>query len=99
MHDTVTALTGARMTTEFSNFAEALKASGWAEIKRSVEYKKGSYCLVFDTGSWMELYAADNRRVFDVAIPETRLFTWTLNLLDHLVRTDEALFRADESSA
>jgi len=81
-----------------SNFYEALKASGWEEIQRQVEYRKGSYFIIFDTGSWMELYASTDRRVFDVAVPETRLFR-TLNLLEHLARTDDALIRATEASA
>ena len=82
-----------------ATFGEALKARGWTETRQSVEYKRGGYCIVFDTGSWMELYAPENRRVFDIAVPENRLFAWTLNLLDHLAHTDEALTRAGKTSA
>jgi hypothetical protein len=58
---------------------------------QSVEYRKGRWRIVFDTNSWMEIGTDTNPRVFDVPIPESHLEVWTLNLIEHLLATDEKL--------
>lgn len=81
------------------SFGEALKAAGWTEVTPFFEYNKGRWRIVFDTSSWMELGTDTNPRVFDVPVPEKAFVTWTLNLIDHLLKTDDMLARAGRPSA
>ncbi|MFV0680143.1 hypothetical protein [Ottowia sp.] len=36
-------------------FIEALKNSGWREVRAAMEYRKGAWVVFFDTGSWAEV--------------------------------------------
>ena len=73
------------------SFGEALKAAGWEETVPFVHFQKGSWHIIFDTSSWMELGTDSNPRVFDVPVPERWLVPWTLNLINHLLITEDAL--------
>ncbi len=73
-------------------FADTLKYHGWIDSGDSVEFRKGSWRLVFDTSSWMEVSTANNPRVFDVPMPTERLESWTLNLVEHLCVSDDQIF-------
>lgn len=81
-----------------TSFGEALKASGWLVVTPFVEFKKGRWRIVFDTSNWMEVGTDTNPRVFDVPLPEKHLITWTLNLIDHLLSTDDALGHSGRAS-
>jgi hypothetical protein len=69
--------------------AEALKSAGWSEEQALTRYRKGSWECVFDTSHWIEVGTTDNRRIFDVPVPEPQLVQWTVNLIEHLCKTDD----------
>jgi len=71
-------------------FTEVLKSSGWSETKPN-SYSKGSWVVTFDTSSWMEVGTIHTPRIFDVPTPEQSNETWTLNLIEHLCKTDDQL--------
>jgi hypothetical protein len=71
-------------------FEDVLKNAGWNEYKPH-EYHKGYWRIVFDTSSWMEVGRVRSPRIFDVPIPETGMEQWTLNLINHLCKTDDDL--------
>jgi hypothetical protein len=73
------------------SFIEVLKENGWSENGNKWCYIKGTWNLVFDTSSWIEVGTKNNPRVFDVAVPEQRLEKWTLNLIEHLCKTDDEI--------
>lgn len=72
-----------------ATFLLALKNAGWREIQHAVCYRKGSWQIVFDTSSWMEIGTAKTARLFDVPVPEASLETWTVKLIEHLCETDD----------
>jgi len=71
------------------SFVELLKKSGWSE--HAVTYRKGHWIVVFDTSSWLEVGTDQNPRIFDVPVPEDGKGEWTLNLIEHLCKTDNEL--------
>ncbi|TQV74232.1 hypothetical protein FKG94_16635 [Exilibacterium tricleocarpae] len=73
------------------SFEDALKENGWSEKKSKFSFAKGNWNLVFDTSSWIEVGTGTTPRVFDVPVPEKRLYQWTINLIEHLCKTDDAL--------
>lgn len=73
------------------SFINALRDAGWVEVKESINYRKGSWQLTFDTSSWIEVGTERTPRIFDVPIPEPHLFQWSLNLIEHLCKTDDRL--------
>jgi hypothetical protein len=77
-----------------SSFGVALRAAGWSEITSNVVYEKGAWRIVFDTSSWMEVGTLHTPRIFDVPVPEPRLESWTLNLIEHLCAKDDQLRQA-----
>ena len=80
-------------------FGTALKAAGWSENVPFVRFTKGNWSIVFDTSSWMEVGTETNPRVFDVPVPEESLVTWTLNLIEHILKADDALTQAKRTAA
>ena len=74
------------------SFAEALKENGWSEEKSQVSYTKGAWRLTFDTSSWIEIGTQNTPRIFDVPVPEKHMEEWTINLIEHLCKTDDLLF-------
>ena len=73
------------------SFTDFLENNGWKEKQSSVEYIKGNWVVIFDTGSWMEIGTIKNPRVFDVPVPDESKMQWTLNLIEHLCKTDEKI--------
>ena len=73
------------------SFIDKLKENGWSETNTPYSFSKGTWKLDFDTSSWIEIGTMNTQRVFDVAVPEERLFQWTINLIDHLCSTDDLL--------
>ena len=74
------------------SFEELLKKSGWSECAPFV-YRKANWRVVFDTSSWLEVGTDQNPRIFDVPVPEAGREQWTLNLINHLCKTDDELQR------
>ena len=72
------------------SFLDILKNSGWSE-QRPFTYRKGNWVVVFDTSSWLEVGTEKNPRIFDVPTPESGKEQWTLNLIEHLCKTDDEL--------
>ncbi len=72
------------------SFEELLKNSGWSEHE-PFTYRKAGWMIVFDTQSWLEVGTDKNPRVFDVPVPESGKEQWTLNLINHLGKTDDEL--------
>ena len=73
------------------SFTQALKENGWSEVEGKFTYLKGSWQLVFDTSSWVEVGTTHTPRIFDVPVPKEGLEQWTLNLIEHLCKTDDLL--------
>ena len=80
-------------------FAEALKSSGWSEIQESVKYRKNSWELFYDTGSWIEVGTTRNPRVFDVPHPTPGLEQWSVLLVEHLCKVEDERLRFREALA
>ena len=74
-----------------SAFIEHMKKQGWIEGHTRYELLKGTWVVVFDTSSWIEVGAGKSARVFDVPVPEKHLFGWTEKLIAHLCETHDAL--------
>jgi hypothetical protein len=85
-------------TTSDASFGDALKAAGWEEVIPFAKFRKGDWIIVFDTSGWMELGTVTTPRVIDVPVPEDRLVGWTLNLINHLLETNDALAGATPPS-
>ena len=69
-----------------------LISKGWEQKTPDAwELEKGEWRVVFDTSSWMEIGSTKTPRIFDVPVPETRLVTWTVNLIEHLCRCDDVI--------
>jgi len=73
------------------SFIGALKGDGWLEVQDAICYEKGNWVLTFDTSSWIEVGTKNNPRIFDVPVPEGNRERWTLNLIEHLCKTDDKL--------
>jgi hypothetical protein len=73
-------------------FVGLLHEKGWQEV-RPFEYRKGEWALVFDTSSWLEVGTKSNPRVFDVSVPDDHRADWTVNLIEHLCRSEDERFR------
>lgn len=73
------------------SFIQELKAAGWKEDGASSRYTKGHWVLSFDTSSWIELGTTDGQRIFDVPVPDRNREQWTIYLIEHLCKTDDAL--------
>jgi hypothetical protein len=73
------------------SFQEKLIQSGWNELVELIHYRKGQWEVFFDTSSWIEVSTSNTPRVFDVAVPEPSLEAWTINLIEHLCKTDDEL--------
>ena len=73
------------------SFIAALTNAGWVELQPSVHYRKGTWEIVFDTSSWMEVGTANNARVFDVPVPEHGREQWCLDLIEHLCKSDDRI--------
>ena len=73
------------------SIANALKNAGWVELQELVSYRKGSWQLLFDTSSWIEVGTESTPRIFDVPVPEPRLEQWCVNLIEHLCTMDDRL--------
>jgi hypothetical protein len=71
-------------------FITILRQSGWTEGPPWT-FRKGTWQLVFDTSSWIEVGTEANARVFDVPVPEPGLQGWCLKLIEHLCATDDQL--------
>jgi len=65
------------------NFINALKENGWTEIRKDWEYRKKTWIIHRDTGSWWMLGTLNNPRVFDIPEAEENE-QWTINLMEHL---------------
>ena len=74
-----------------NEFITILRQSGWTEGPRPATYRKGSWQVVFDTSSWIEVGTDASPRILDVPVPEPRLHRWCLNLIEHLCATDDQL--------
>jgi hypothetical protein len=74
-----------------SIFLNKLKDNGWKEIRYDSEYRKGTWFIIRDTGSWWIVGTESNPRVFDVAEPSDYTAPWTVNLIEHLCKTDEKI--------
>jgi len=71
-------------------FAERLEQSGWIK-EGPFGYRKGSWRIVIDTSSWMEVGTDRTQRIFDVPMPDADREQWTMNLIEHLCKTDDEL--------
>jgi len=78
-------------------FAAQLVSNGWNEVRKHIEYTKGTRILIFDTSSWVEVGTQANPRIFDVPVPAEHHLQWTLNLIEHLCNQDDAI-RGDIAS-
>ena len=67
----------------------ALKEAGWIALQEPMSYRKGTWRVHFDTGSWMEIGTEANQRVFYVPVPRRNLERWCVNLIEHLCSTDD----------
>jgi hypothetical protein len=76
---------------------EALRVAGWSEIQPLVRYRKGSWECTYDTSSWIMVGTSDNRRIFDVPVPEPHLVRWTVNLIEHLCKTNDRVIELSAS--
>ncbi len=74
----------------FEEFASALIADGWQRAS-AVHFTKGSWVILCDTSTWIEIGTTSEERVFDIPVPQRDKIQWTLNLIDHLLRTHDAL--------
>jgi hypothetical protein len=72
------------------SFIGFLKDNGWKEIS-SIQFKKNNWNIIFDTSSWIEVGTKNTHRIFDVPIPTKDQEHWTLNLIEHLCKTDDML--------
>ena len=77
-------------------FIEKLKENGWSEAANPHSFSKGIWSQAFDTSSWIEVGTENTQRVFDVAVPEEKLYQWTINLISHLFTTDDLLVRKNK---
>lgn len=73
------------------SFQEKLIQAGWNELIELIHYRKGKWEIFFDTSSWIEIGTDNTPRIFDVAFPEPKLEAWTINLIEHLCKTDDEL--------
>lgn len=78
-------------TTSDTSWGEVLKGAGWSEVSQFNYYVKGNWQITFDTSTWMHVGTTRNERVFDVPVPEAALERWTINLIDHLLTTDDRI--------
>lgn len=72
-----------------ADFMRILEESGWMEDSPG-QLVKGTWRIVFDTSSWMVLA---NPRTIDVAIPDEYHSKWTVNLIEHLLRSEDEFDR------
>ena len=72
------------------DFINMLKENGWTEVREDWEYRKKSWFILRDTGSWWMLGTINNPRVFDIPEPQENE-TWTVNLIEHLCKCDDEL--------
>jgi hypothetical protein len=70
-------------------FLSALTEKGWTEFSYDSEYRKGSWVIVRDTGSWWMIFIMTNQRVFDFPEPSDITAGWTVNLIEHLCMLTE----------
>ncbi len=80
------------------SFIITLKENGWEEVQESVSYSKNNWVLNFDTSSWIEVGTKNNSHIFDVPFPEQAKEIWTLNLIEHLCKTDDELFKLNKKN-
>jgi len=73
-------------------FVDNLKDSGWTEVINNLKYKKGDWAISYDTSSWIEVSTINNQRVFDVPVPKAGKEQWTINLIEHLCKTDDEIY-------
>ncbi|HEY5757653.1 MAG TPA: hypothetical protein VIU34_17615 [Steroidobacter sp.] len=72
------------------SFEDYLQENGW-RMAAPATYSKGSWRVFFDTSAWIEVGTERNPRIFDVPVPERGRERWTLELIEHLCRTDQQL--------
>ena len=72
------------------SFNEYLKNNGWVETQ-PYKYVKKNWMVVFDTSKWIEVGTNKTPRIFDVPVPNENQNQWTLNLIEHLCKTDDEL--------
>jgi hypothetical protein len=77
------------------SLVDLLKNSGWAEDK-PFSFRKANWIVVFDTSSWLEVGTNRHPRIFDVPVPEKGKEQWTLNLIEHLCKTNDELHKLKE---
>jgi hypothetical protein len=70
-------------------FAGVLVKNGWIEDSPG-QFVKGTWRIIFDTSSWLVLA---NPRTIDVAVPDEYHSRWTVNLIQHLLWSEEELHR------
>jgi hypothetical protein len=70
-------------------FLKKLKDSDWTEIAHNWEYRKGSWIIKRDSGSWWIVGTRANARIFEVPEPTSITAVWTVNLIELLCRMDE----------
>jgi|GEM_PF-3024232 len=69
---------------------QALLKAGWTETKTQAwSFEKGDWRVVYDTSSWLEVGTLQTPRIFDVPVPREGLETWTVNLIEHLCRSND----------
>ncbi|MEM7296982.1 MAG: hypothetical protein AAF391_01815 [Bacteroidota bacterium] len=62
---------------------ERLLSTGWSEIKSNCCYEKYNYELVFDTGTYVEIYDKSNgKRLLEGLVSELDNFLSELALID-----------------
>lgn len=79
-------------------FLKRLKENNWTEVVFDTEYRKGSWFIVRDTGSWWMVGTENNSRVFDVPEPSDYTATWTINLIEHLCKMDEQVSKVTQAN-
>jgi len=68
-----------------------LKEKGWQEVHHDTEYRKGSWFVIRDTSHWWMVGTEANSRIFDVPEPTEYTAPWTVNLIEHLCKTDDKI--------
>jgi len=71
--------------------SKVLISRGWKLSSRPWTLEKGSWEIVFDTSSWLELSTPHTPRLFDIPVPKNGLETWTAKLIEHLFLCDDKL--------
>ncbi|MGY8770967.1 MAG: hypothetical protein ACKVH8_21360 [Pirellulales bacterium] len=83
--------------TQLSYFLDELVTRGWSESDTPYVLVKGSWRVVIDTSSWVEVQTSQNERVFDVCVPDENRSEWTINLIEYLCSLDDERFRLRKS--